>query len=96
MRNQAFQAFVIGATLLSAFAMPSTASASFPPHKTTQLVKAKREKHPEIQKAMKALENAKRFLNHADRDFDGHRTKAVQAVDAALAECRAALKADRN
>ncbi len=55
-----------------------------------------REKHPEIMKAIRNLEQAKNDLQHADRDFGGHRTKAVQATELAIAECREALKFDKN
>ena len=56
----------------------------------------KREKHPEIMKAIRNLEQAKNNLQHADRDFGGHRTKAVQATEQAIAECREALKFDKG
>lgn len=56
----------------------------------------KHERHPEIMKAIKNLEQAKNDLMHADRDFGGHRTKAVEATERALAECREALKFDKN
>ena len=56
----------------------------------------KRERHPEIRSAMKNLEQSKRNLQKADRDFGGHRMKAVQLVDQALGECREALKFDKD
>ncbi len=56
----------------------------------------KREKHPEIMKAIRNLEQAKAALEHADRDFGGHRAKALDATKAAIAECREALKFDKN
>lgn len=55
-----------------------------------------REPHPEIRAAMQALQNAKMHLQKADRDFQGHRSRAVQLTDQALQECREALRADRN
>lgn len=57
---------------------------------------APREPHPEIRAAMQALQNARMHLQKADRDFQGHRTRAVQLTDQALQECREALRADRN
>ena len=54
------------------------------------------ERHPEITHAIRALQNAKRFLQKADRDFGGHRTKAVQHVDEALTECQLALQNDAH
>ncbi len=61
------------------------------------LVTAKaRERHPEIRKAMKALQRAKVDLRRADRDFGGHRARAAELIDQALSECQAALNADRH
>ena len=54
------------------------------------------ERHPEINHAIKALQNAKKFLQKADRDFGGHRTKAVEAVDQALSECQQAIQYDQH
>ncbi len=54
----------------------------------------RREAHPNIQAAIKALENAKRQLQTAAHDFGGHRVKALEHVNQALEECRAALRAD--
>ncbi len=55
-----------------------------------------REPHPRIVAAMRALENAKKELQAAERDFGGHRTKAVEHVDQALRECREALATDKK
>lgn len=55
-----------------------------------------RERHPEIRRAMAALQRAKTDLSKADRDFGGHRAKAAELVEQALAECRAALAADKH
>lgn len=54
------------------------------------------ERHPEIDHAIKALQNAKKFLQKANRDFGGHRTKAVEAVDQALNECQQAIQYDQH
>jgi len=55
-----------------------------------------KERHPEIRAAQRALHNAKVHLAHADRDFGGHRTKAVQLIDQAQDELRQALEYDRK
>lgn len=52
------------------------------------------EKHPEIRKAMRALNNAQGFLTKADHDFQGHREKALDLTQKAISECQAALRAD--
>lgn len=54
------------------------------------------EKHPEIRKAMRALNNAINDLQHADHDFAGHREKALDLAQQALKECQLALQADRK
>jgi hypothetical protein len=54
------------------------------------------ERHPELRKAMHALQNARTFLQNADRDFGGHRTKAVEACDRAIKEIHEAFKFDKK
>jgi Spy/CpxP family protein refolding chaperone len=56
----------------------------------------KHEKHPALMMAMKRLEAAKDALQKADRDFGGHRTKAIELTNAAMAEVREAMKFDKN
>jgi len=55
-----------------------------------------RERHPEIRRAINALENAKTFLKNGAHDFSGHRVEAIKHVDEALRECREALKSDKD
>jgi hypothetical protein len=55
-----------------------------------------KERHPELMKAMRALERAKGDLMHADRDFGGHRSKAAELTDQAIQEIHAALEYDKN
>ena len=46
---------------------------------------------------MGKIESAKNDLvNNADRDFKGHRAKAVEHLNQALAELRMSLAADRH
>ena len=54
------------------------------------------EHHPEIHKAIAALENAKHYMEHADHDFHGHRTEALRATEVAIQQLRAALESDRR
>ena len=54
------------------------------------------EKHPELARALKALERAKMDLQKADRDFGGHRAKAQQLTDEAMREVHEAMKFDKN
>ncbi|HEV2421182.1 MAG TPA: hypothetical protein VGS59_05675 [Candidatus Acidoferrales bacterium] len=46
--------------------------------------------HPEIDDAMRLLNQAQDHLNHAAHDFGGHRVKAMDHISKALEELRAA------
>ncbi|MDQ6704600.1 MAG: hypothetical protein M3Z85_01415 [Acidobacteriota bacterium] len=54
------------------------------------------ERHPELRRALQALSNAERFLTQADRDFSGHRTKAVELIHGAQRELNEALASDKQ
>lgn len=54
----------------------------------------KRERHPEIQRALRALQNARAALAAGAHHFHGHRVKALKLVDEAISECQAALASD--
>ena len=56
----------------------------------------KSERHPEIERAIAALERAKGYLQHAAHDFGGHRVEALAAVDKALEQLRLALQYDKK
>lgn len=45
-----------------------------------------REPHPEIRAALASLRQAKDELQHAARDYHGHRAAAAQHVDEAIRE----------
>jgi F0F1-type ATP synthase membrane subunit b/b' len=53
------------------------------------------ERHPEIRKAINALERARTDLQNAAHDFCGHRAEALEATDNALRQLRLALESDR-
>jgi hypothetical protein len=55
-----------------------------------------REPHPEIRKAITALERAKYDMQHASHDFGGHRVAALAACDNAIAQLRVALQYDKR
>lgn len=55
-----------------------------------------RERHPEIRKAIAALERAKTDLKRASHDFGGHRAEALEACDRAIAQLKLALQYDRK
>jgi hypothetical protein len=50
------------------------------------------EKHPRIEKAIKALEDAKKELQEAPHDFGGHKADAVKACEDAVAQLKQALE----
>ncbi len=54
------------------------------------------ERHPEIRRAIRALEAAKHDLQAADHDFGGHRVDALNACDNAIAQLKLALQYDKN
>lgn len=56
-----------------AAAAPTPAAAAMPPH-------------PHIDEALEAMRNAKHHLETAEHDFDGHRVKAIEHLDAAIHE----------
>jgi len=49
-------------------------------------------RHPEIERALSALANAKDHLNHAAHDFGGHRVDAIRAIDEADRQLRICLQ----
>jgi hypothetical protein len=87
---------VAAATLSVGIALPLLMIAV--PHPTAaQDRDDRREPHPVIKEAMGKIENAKNDLvNYADRDFKGHRAKAVVNLNQALEELKMALEADRH
>lgn len=54
------------------------------------------EKQPMMQKALNQLEDAKRALEAATADKGGHRVKAIEHVNAAIAETRAGIEFDNK
>ncbi len=68
---------------------------SSPPSHVGQPVK-KHEQHPEMRRALHALESAKRDLEKAAHDFQGHRAKALELTNQAIGEVKAGLAADKK
>ena len=54
-----------------------------------------REHHPELRRALDSLEKSKKELANSAHDFGGHRVKALQLTDSAIAEVHEALKFDK-
>jgi len=55
-----------------------------------------REHHPHIRSAIHELQEAKRELQTASRDFGGHRADAVKACDEAIHQLQLALQYDKK
>jgi hypothetical protein len=49
-------------------------------------------RHPQIERALEALANAKDHLQHAAHDFGGHRVEAIRAIDEADRQLRICLQ----
>ena len=77
----------------AAQAAPARQQAANPMKKGTA---SRRERHPEIRKAIAALERAKYDLQHASHDFGGHRADALAATDKAIEQLRLALQFDKQ
>ena len=75
---------LLGLTLATSSLLPMAAAAE-----TTQQEKAA---HPNIAKAVDALEAAIRDMEKAPHDFGGHKADAINASQEALRQLRAALQ----
>jgi uncharacterized protein (DUF1810 family) len=53
------------------------------------------ERHPEIRRAIRALEQARDYMQHAAHDFGGHRVAAVKECDEAIRQLREAQRFDK-
>jgi len=56
----------------------------------------RRERHPELMRALRTLQRAKTDLMRANRDFGGHRAKAAELTEQAIQEVQAAIQFDKN
>lgn len=97
-----FVAFLLALALASPVA--TLANLQYPESQpSTQAAPAKQgkqpggERHPVVHRAIRQLEHTKEILQkEAARDFEGHRAKAVKAIDEAIEELRKALEADKK
>lgn len=89
----------LGALLVCVAFQPSPVSAASADWRAGSLLApphVQRERHPEINGAIRSLERAKAYLQKAAHDFGGHRAEALEAVDKALAQLRQALQYDKK
>ena len=90
-----FGAFILAGTCFAQ--APSPAQAPDGPAAVPVAVKpAHHEHHPEVHKAMRKLRGAKQDLEKATQEYGGHKAKAMEAIDKALEELRAALESDKT
>ncbi len=54
------------------------------------------DRYPELHHAMHKLRGAKSDLEKAAHDYAGHKAKAIEAINQALEELRAALASDKT
>jgi hypothetical protein len=55
-----------------------------------------KEKHPEMRRALRALQNAKSALQAGAHDLAGHRDKALDLTNQAIKEVQAAIASDKK
>lgn len=95
MKSKLIVAILAATTLIGGTASISMAMASHG-NKVSVVQKPGKEHHPELRRALGALQRAVGFLQHADRDFGGHRTKAVELANQAISEVQAAIAFDKH
>jgi len=63
---------------------------------TAVTTSAMADRQPKMHDALKLLNKARTTLKNADNDKGGHRVKAIELVDAAIAEVDAGIKFDNH
>ena len=79
--------FVMAALVVLTLAVPQIIAQPPAPAPQMGKVPVKGNDHPAIAKAINHLEATKEILRqHAENDFEGHKNKALKAIDEALQE----------
>lgn len=94
MRKIGFLTLLILATLLFTLAFPAAAAGPKTPAAPAPAVAAAPaphaapvpEKHPHIDEALEHMRAAKKQLESAEHDFQGHRVKSIEHLDQAIKE----------
>lgn len=98
MRQIGFTSLLIMATILLALAFPVAAAGPRAPVApvaavpAVPAVAAMPPRHPQIHESLEAMRNAKRHLEMAEHDFDGHRVKAIEHLDQAIREAEICME----
>ena len=91
-----FKRIVIVFSTIFALALLPAALAAEQGTQTMPAKPEKGERHPEMRRALHALERAKEDLEHAAHHFGGHRAKALQLTEQAIQEVKAGLAYDKK
>jgi hypothetical protein len=93
MKKIGFLTLLIMATLLFTLAFPAAAAGPKPPAAPVVAAAAPAlmaapapERHPHIDEALESMRAAKHHLETASHDYEGHRVKAIEHLDAAIHE----------
>lgn len=65
-------------------------------HSGVRLAQVRRERHPELRRALRNLQAAKQNLQKGAHDFSGHRAKALDLTNQAISEVQQAIKSDKT
>jgi hypothetical protein len=90
------------AVLIAATALPAAAASGTPKPAPTPAAKpapaapVPPERHPKIREAIAALRSSREDLEHAARDFGGHRVDAMHSIDEAIKQLEICLKYDKD
>jgi len=95
MKNIGILSLLVVATLLFAVAFPAAAAGPKPPAPPVPaapaFAAAPADEHPHIREALEAMRNAKGHLEAAAHDFQGHRSKSLDHLNAAIHEAEVCL-----
>ena len=83
---------ILGASVLAGV----TAQSNIPAPARSSVNKLHTEKHPALMIALRSLNRAKTALTRADHDSAGHRQKARDLTEKAIAEVNLAISADKK
>jgi hypothetical protein len=88
----------IGAAVLTGSLLTGGLALVGGPQETAQAqgLQRQREHHPEIRKAIQALQMARKHLKEAAHDFGGHRAQALEDTNRALKQLKLCLEFDKN
>jgi len=79
-----------------AFSPPAQAQGPMPPAPPITRTHPHGERHPELRRALRNLQQAQGNLQRAAHDFGGHREQALDLVQKAIDQCQQALQSDKN